>query len=181
MKFQTIALSLIVVLGAYLLPACSGDKPQISNDLQKSFAEMMAVSDLNQSLQVRLLSGDVNEPRFGRTMKIVVENVSDQPVYFLVNPGPIRLFIIQGGKWVQIRNDVTFMSYQQGGDGFVLSSKAEHTNVMTPPLVPALGPIGNVGKERLILRILAIGEFMANGQRTGVRVGAYTDAFISQP
>ncbi len=175
-----IALCLILVLGACVLPACSGDKPHISNDLQKSFTETIAVSDLNQSLQVRLWSDDVNEPRFGRLMNMDVENISDKPIYFSVNPAPIRLFILQGGKWMQIGNDVTFIS-SSGGDGFVLSSKAEGSNMWAAGAVPALGSVGNIGKERLILRILAIGEFMVNGQRTGARVGAYTDAFISQP
>jgi len=138
---------------------------------------MIPVKDMNQSLRVTILYSNQNNPKFVPGMNVVVENMSASPIYFQDNPSPINLYIAQEGKWKEIKNNATLLSYQ-GNEGFILSPKNTQANVWTPPVVPDLETTQDTGKGQVDLRILVIGEFMLNGQKTGIPVGAYVDASI---
>ena len=167
-----------IILLAYILPGCSGNEHSVSSALQESFATMIPVKDMNQSLRVTILYSNQNNPKFVPGMNVVVENMSATPIYFQDNPSPIRLYIAQGDKWIEVKNNATLLSYQ-GNPGFVLSPKNTAANVWTPPVVPSLAISQDAGKGQEDLRILVIGEVVLNGQKTGNLVGAYVDTLIA--
>jgi len=92
-----------IILLAYILPGCSGNEHSVSSALQESFATMIPVKDMNQSLRVTILYSNQNNPKFVPGMNVVVENMSATPIYFQDNPSPIRLYIAQGDKWIEVR------------------------------------------------------------------------------
>lgn len=87
----------------------------------------------------------------------------------------LRLFITIGDEWVEIQNTNEYY-----GEGSLLRPDNEQgagclATWVRPALLSEI--IVDEGK-RVTLRIVVIGEFLSNGEGTGIPVAAYTDVFI---
>ncbi len=154
---------------------CSSSQPKISETMNISFRELVAIDEMNEYFQISVDSQSQEKLEFGSDIKVVFVNRSDWEIYFPVGYG-IRLFIIENDKWVEIDNNDEYY-----GDGSLLRSVSEQgiggrlVTWVRPVLPTDLADEGNPE----ILRIVMVGELLSAGEKTGIPVGAYVDLFLA--
>ena len=169
-KIVVIYIVLLEVIGY----GCSSNKPKISSELQEYFKNQVPVRDLNKNFCIWVDSSNQADINFGSDMNVVIENLSDQQIFFPLGYGT-RLFIVRNNKWVEIMN-----SNEYYGNGSILFQKGiQLGDRISTGIRPVLGPnIKDEGHQE-ILRIVIIGELITDGKKTGISVGAYTDVLVN--
>jgi hypothetical protein len=178
MKSSVIKIVIYMAMIIFILCGCSTQQPAISADLQKSFAEMIPIANLNTHLQVKVIKGD--QHKFGSDVHILVENISDNSIYLSTGIDTlfVKVFVVQDNTWKEIRNDTIYYSITVG-DGYILSpAKGEQPNRFTNSVRPMLEPNGQDEGKQEIVRILVVGELMSEGKKIEIPVGAYVDLFM---
>lgn len=156
--------------------SCSPVQPSVSNDLEISFRELISIDDINKSFQIHAESIEQRNLKFESDIQVVLENLSNQQIFFPVGYG-IRLFIIRDNAWIEIQNKNEYY-----GEGSLLRPKGEQElgDRISTGVRPILPPQIEDENHQEVLRIVIIGELIKDDDgRIGVPVGAYTDVFIN--
>ena len=157
-----------------MISGCLPSQPEVSKELEASFRSLVPIDDMNRSIRIRVDTEVQEDLKFGSDIHVVIDNLSDQQIYFPLGFG-IRLFVVGNHAWIEAQDKNT--SY---GDGSLLRARgkeemASRISTWVRPIFPSQL---NEGQQE-ILRIVLVGELMADGKRTGVPVGAYTDVFVN--
>jgi len=169
-KIVVISIVLLEVIGY----GCSNSEPKISRDLQESFKNQVPVNDMNKSFCIWVDSSNYAELKFGSDIYVVIENLSDQQIFFPLGYGT-RLFIVRDNKWVEIMNKNEYY-----GNGSILFPKGIQLGyLISTGIRPIIGPNIKYEGNQEILRIVIIGELISDGKKTGISAGAYTDVFVN--
>ena len=159
-------------IGMTIIIGCTSVRPRLSKELESSFQKTISVEDLNESIRVRPASQE--RAKYGSNIKIRIQNVSDQPIYFPLD-FEMRLFIIRDNEWVEIQDN-----NQYYGEGTLLHPKGqeESSGTITTWVRPVLPLNFTSGNDKDILRIVIIGEKQNDNMEFGTPVGAYTDIVV---
>ena len=133
---------------------------------------------MNTNLKITTTGGETF--RLNSDIDLLVENLSNAPIYFSMNTATpfMKIFRIEDNEWVEVPNTTKYYSIT-GGDGFILDIDGspqpnKFTNSVRPVIDSALVEEG----QKVIIRILIIGELMRGDKKTGIPVGAYVDVYI---
>jgi hypothetical protein len=157
-----------------ILCACAPPQPKISESLEFSFREILAIEDVNNYFRIDVDHPEEGNFKSGSDIHVELYNLSDQQISFSINW--VRLFIVNENEWTDIRNNNVCY-----GEGALLRPKSDQElgarfSTWVRPVLPS--QIETEGKPEIV-RIVAIGELMSDGDTTGIPVAAYTDVFVS--
>jgi len=157
------------------LCGCAPTQPRTTEYLDVSFRQLIAVDDMNKTFHLIVDKSSQENPKFGSDIQVRIENLSEQEVSFPVDLG-IKLFIVRDNGWLEIQNNNKYYSI---GPALILKRQQETGHRITTGIRPVLPPDAKDARQQEILRIVAIGELISNGEKTGIPVGAYTDMFVN--
>jgi hypothetical protein len=156
-------------LFAVFLIACS--KQSNVSDLEKNFATLIPIDDMNHSL-VLLLEGADTSFSSGSRINMRIYNKSQHYLYF-ENETHMRILASPDDlQWKEVENSFTYAtsSMTLSPEGTILLDDAFRWAI--PILDESF--VGN-GNSEIPLRIVVIGEIMKDDAHTGQLVGAFVD------
>jgi hypothetical protein len=178
MKSPIIKTMVVIAILSQIIFSCSSNQPNISNSLQDSFKEMIPINDINTHFHINIINNEKH--KFGSDVNIVIENISDKPIYFSADAQKpfARIFVTRNNKWSEIQNKNLYFALTGGEGSILFPSGSDQPNLFTTSVRPALGPnVKDLG-SREVVRILVSGELMSDGKKTGILTGAYVDLFM---
>jgi hypothetical protein len=152
---------------------CSNSSQTVSKSLEDSFQANFPVVDMNKTFQVKV---NDDQALFEQNSEILLtfNNLSPDTLDFPTDPF-IKLFVIEDGNWVEIKNKFTYSgSLELAPQGTILLDTSEVT--IKPELDDQMKEVQKNGST--LVRVLMIGEIIQNNAHTGKFVGAYTDIFL---
>ena len=165
----------ISVLLMITLLGCSNLSTEVHSRMEEEFRTIVAVEDLNRSLELKLHEEKENFPR-GYDIPLLVENKSSNFLFFNHTDNYIKLYIIKDGEWVEVKNGLTY-----SGTRTLHPQGAPLLNLNATWARPELDDnLFEDNQTDILVRIVMTGEIMENDIQTGEFVSAYIDVYISR-
>jgi hypothetical protein len=149
--------------------------PNVSNALENSFRKVIATDEINNQFRIYLDSPKQDSLKIGSNIEISFRNLTDQEIFFQTGFG-IRLFIIRDEKWVEILNNDEYYGKAPLLQG--IGSQQAMLGGIPTGVRPALPPNVREAEHQELLRIMAVGELMDKGKKTGTLAGSYIDVLL---
>jgi hypothetical protein len=163
-----------ICLLVFALSGCSNLSAEVPSRMEEEFRTIVAVQDLNKSLELTLHEDKENFPR-GHDIPILVENKSAHFLSFNYTDNYIKLYIIKDGEWVEVKNGLTY-----SGAKTLHPQGAPLLNLDATWARPELDDnLFEDNQTDILVRIVMTGEIVENDTQTGEFVSAYVDVYIS--
>lgn len=156
----------LVILMSSLL-ACRANVNRPSPDVG------MPIQEMNKRIMFRT-PDELNNFKTNNIilLEVSLKNKDSQDQVAFKSDFGARLFILQDGKWVEVKNEVT---YKQG-DGYLFLPTPKNTY---PYWVPGVKPALPNPNQAISIRIYVIGFICKDGKVTEEKTGAYLDVDLS--
>jgi len=173
MKYSKIYFALITL--TCIIYACSSSQLDNLSPLEESFLKLIAVDDVNNSLHVDIVYDERTEYKYGEDVVILIKNNSSKEIFLPSKSSALRAFVLNGDSWVEVENNIIYL-----GNGTILTpsgdAMAELINGIRPVFDPGLDGL----EKKVIVRVLVLGEFMLNGEKTGQLVAAFAELIMQK-
>jgi len=157
-----------VILALFIMISACGKDISVQ---ERAFSKIIP-AHLDTGLNLKLL--EVRDASsMSPTITLLIENRSNDQVWFLAPKYGSRLFVYSESdeKWIEIENRI--ISVTESGD--ILVPKGQGMNwVAVVSVVPTISDTD----KTVTVRVVVVGEVYRDGQRTGEKVGAYTDVTL---
>jgi hypothetical protein len=179
---STRSAKILYTLGVCLfLAACSGAAtPTISLTAEAVFATSVPMATMNTIVTLRYLKPQLPDKQLDYGLNLVLENQSDQEVWFPIDFG-IKLYQFSEGEvqWQIVENTLQYTLF--GTDNGIIV--APHgVNQKSPPRSWQVGvsafPKLDSLTHSIVIRVVVLGNIYNHGNK-GEPVGAYTDVVIT--
>jgi hypothetical protein len=139
-----------------------------STDREGLFDELFPI-EMNTRISLTQVP-EFGEPRIGWAFSLLLENEADRPVWLGWDHNPREfLYSDDSDEWVEIRDSTLFSS-----EGEVLPAQGARAPIILLPVAPYLEP----GDTPVQVRVVVVGQIMADGVPTDEEVGAFIDITI---
>jgi hypothetical protein len=162
----------LLFLLAVTLTSCSKLPSANAEELEKQFIQIVAVSDLNKSLQ---LAVDSEKTFFkpGGEIALTLHNESPYPLSFDTSSLVMLLGSQNNSQWVNVKNAVTYSGdLELDPNGTIL---LDTRGVVVKPALDQ--SMFNLTKD-VNVRIVIVGDVMEEENPIGEKVGAYVDVVL---
>ncbi len=177
MRTKLLSPLLFAVLLVIAILAWEQTRSPVSADMQKSFEELVSITNLNKDL--RITNKEVEWDRFGSDILIQYQNFGKKPIFMSIEEASlfVKIYSIKDNLWIEIKDNAKSIT-SDGEKGFVISPRGtifESDSIMVHPSFPT---VRFDPEKKEFIRVLIKGEYLDGDERTGVFVGTYVDLYV---
>ncbi len=114
---KTIIRMVFIFLVGLVISSCRINQSTITHSNELSFQQLYPFK-MNENILVKVEPSSQETFRYGSNIHIVIENKSEQEIFFPVGFG-IKMFVVRNNNWVEVQDKNSYY-----GEGSLLPSKS---------------------------------------------------------